>query len=68
MPGLVPGIHALLSGDEVRKAWMAGTSPAMTHWESSGAMIHFREDWFVKPADLRVSPTAHSVKFRVREE
>jgi hypothetical protein len=29
MPGLVPGIHVLLrSGKE--KAWMAGTSPAMT--------------------------------------
>jgi hypothetical protein len=26
MPGLVPGIHALLGA----KAWMAGTSPAMT--------------------------------------
>ena len=28
MPGLVPGIHAFAS--EVRKTWMAGTSPAMT--------------------------------------
>jgi hypothetical protein len=27
MPGLVPGIHAF--GDAI-KAWMAGTSPAMT--------------------------------------
>jgi hypothetical protein len=27
MPGLVPGIHALLVA---AKAWMAGTSPAMT--------------------------------------
>jgi hypothetical protein len=27
MPGLVPGIHALL----VSKTWMAGTSPAMTN-------------------------------------
>src|SRR6185369_13503412 len=27
MPGLVPGIYALLAA---RKAWMAGTSPAMT--------------------------------------
>jgi hypothetical protein len=26
MPGLVPGIHVLAS----MKAWMAGTSPAMT--------------------------------------
>jgi hypothetical protein len=30
MPGLVPGIHVLME----RKAWMAGTSPAMT-WEGS---------------------------------
>jgi hypothetical protein len=31
MPGLVPGIHVLLSW--TTKAWMAGTSPAMTeHW------------------------------------
>jgi hypothetical protein len=29
MPGLVPGIHAF-SDFEVVKAWMAGTSPAMT--------------------------------------
>jgi hypothetical protein len=29
MPGLVPGIHVLL---RARKAWMAGTSPAMTMW------------------------------------
>ena len=28
MPGLVPGIHVLVSTS--RKAWMAGTSPAMT--------------------------------------
>jgi len=27
MPGLVPGIHVLPAA---RKAWMAGTSPAMT--------------------------------------
>ena len=27
MAGLVPGIHAFLSGG---KTWMAGTSPAMT--------------------------------------
>jgi hypothetical protein len=26
MPGLVPGIHAFFAA----KAWMAGTSPAMT--------------------------------------
>jgi hypothetical protein len=29
MPGLVPGIHAL-AFILARKAWMAGTSPAMT--------------------------------------
>jgi hypothetical protein len=29
MPGLVPGIH-VLSGIPQDKAWMAGTSPAMT--------------------------------------
>jgi hypothetical protein len=28
MPGLVPGIHVLVSAS--RKTWMAGTSPAMT--------------------------------------
>jgi hypothetical protein len=32
MPGLVPGIHVFL--DEA-KAWMAGTSPAMTEREKS---------------------------------
>jgi hypothetical protein len=31
MPGLVPGIHALL---DQKKAWMAGTSPAMTAFDS----------------------------------
>jgi hypothetical protein len=30
MPGLVPGIHVFLA--EKRKAWMAGTSPAMTEF------------------------------------
>jgi hypothetical protein len=33
MPGLVPGIHALLAVKHdaaKRKTWMAGTSPAMT--------------------------------------
>jgi hypothetical protein len=29
MPGLVPGIHVLRAA--ARKAWMAGTSPAMTN-------------------------------------
>jgi hypothetical protein len=30
MPGLVPGIHAFLVA-RAAKAWMAGTSPAMTN-------------------------------------
>jgi hypothetical protein len=30
MPGLVPGIHAFLRRHFPSKAWMAGTSPAMT--------------------------------------
>jgi len=29
MPGLVPGVHVFV-GPEKEKAWMAGTSPAMT--------------------------------------
>jgi hypothetical protein len=29
MPGLVPGIHDLAAA-RIDKAWMAGTSPAMT--------------------------------------
>jgi hypothetical protein len=29
MPGLVPGIH-VFAALKIRKAWMAGTSPAMT--------------------------------------
>jgi hypothetical protein len=33
MPGLVPGIHAFLNINAV-KAWMAGSSPAMTKWMS----------------------------------
>jgi hypothetical protein len=30
MPGFMPGIHAFLG----KKAWMAGTSPAMT-WQTN---------------------------------
>jgi hypothetical protein len=30
MPGLVPGIHVFLVTQFKSKAWMAGTSPAMT--------------------------------------
>jgi hypothetical protein len=30
MPGFVPGIHVFLSLLRQEKAWMAGTSPAMT--------------------------------------
>jgi hypothetical protein len=32
MPGLVPGIHVLISKHS--KTWMAGTSPAMTEIKS----------------------------------
>jgi len=35
MPGLVPGIHVFLSEASFIKAWMAGTSPAMTSSEFS---------------------------------
>jgi hypothetical protein len=31
MPGLVPGIHVFLVATS-NKTWMAGTSPAMTHY------------------------------------
>jgi hypothetical protein len=30
MPGLVPGIHVFAARPQVRKTWMAGTSPAVT--------------------------------------
>jgi hypothetical protein len=30
MPGLVPGIHVFTVPVDGEKAWMAGTSPAMT--------------------------------------
>jgi hypothetical protein len=30
MPGLVPGIH-VFAAMQLRKTWMAGTSPAMTN-------------------------------------
>ncbi len=30
MPALVAGIHVFLAGFQLKKAWMAGTSPAMT--------------------------------------
>src|SRR5262245_8629819 len=46
MPGLVPGIHVLRQG----KAWMAGTSPAMTSGSSSG-----REDVMLKTRRLPVA-------------
>jgi hypothetical protein len=36
MPGLVPGIHVLIGF--ARKAWMAGTSPAMTQMNHCGVM------------------------------
>jgi chromate reductase, NAD(P)H dehydrogenase (quinone) len=37
MPGLVPGIHVLLSVS--RKTWMAGTSPAMTQTDNSETVM-----------------------------
>jgi len=30
MPALGAGIHVLFSSPQLRKTWMAGTSPAMT--------------------------------------
>ncbi len=38
MPGFMPGIHALTDFD-FGKAWMAGTSPAMTDYSK---INHFR--------------------------
>ena len=36
MPGLVPGIHVFNSLKFGSKAWMAGTSPAMTEiWRTT---------------------------------
>jgi hypothetical protein len=35
MPGLEPGIHAVFLARKARKAWMAGTSPAMTRQTSA---------------------------------
>ena len=34
MAGLVPAIHVFLAASQRGKAWMAGTSPAMTAWRS----------------------------------
>src|SRR5215470_12781905 len=36
MPGLVPGIHVLAAERKKAKTWMAGTSPAMTSYETFG--------------------------------
>src|SRR6185312_12335714 len=38
MPGLVPGIHVLIHFD-ASKAWMAGTSPAMTTLFKPGRFV-----------------------------
>ncbi|MGY8664364.1 hypothetical protein Q3C01_18730 [Bradyrhizobium sp. UFLA05-109] len=39
MPGLVLGIHVLCAAG---KAWMAGTSPAMTMWKLSASNSHIK--------------------------
>jgi hypothetical protein len=39
MPGLVPGIH-VLTASATAKAWMAGTSPAMTNPGAVNAPAH----------------------------
>src|ERR1700733_5036142 len=52
MPGLVPGIH-VLAAFKPRKAWMAGTSPAMTKSES------FRCSLFARRAGVHVDFHAH---------
>ena len=38
MPGLVPGIHALIALEQ-EKTWMPGTSPAMTGQHHSGLYV-----------------------------
>jgi hypothetical protein len=48
MPGLVPGIHVLI----YKKAWMAGSSPAMTSFETTGKYNH-REDAQDIPSDAQ---------------
>jgi hypothetical protein len=42
MPGLVPGIHAF-SNLAAIKAWMAGTSPAMTLETQADAVCGFTD-------------------------
>jgi hypothetical protein len=44
MPGLVPGIH-VFGGFSSAKAWMAGTSPAMTK-ETAGKPIRVRNHFY----------------------
>jgi hypothetical protein len=41
MPGLVPGIHVFLADLEGSKAWMAGTSPAMTECVDLNVVISY---------------------------
>ena len=43
MPGLVPGIHVFVDV-EIRKTWMAGTSPDMTEIEDRA------NEWSISPA------------------
>ncbi len=43
MPGLVPGIYVFVALTKARKAWMAGTSPAMTEGDGSARKQKIRE-------------------------
>ena len=56
MPGLVPGIH-VLKRSRREKAWMAGSSPAMTSFDD-------RPRCFIRShtSPLFANPTAHSAK------
>jgi hypothetical protein len=40
MAGFIPAIHVLVKLP-LEKAWMAGTSPAMTILRLAGALLHF---------------------------
>src|ERR1043166_1082812 len=50
MPGLVPGIHVLIS--EPARTWMAGTSPAMTQPSGDLSRAYRREEF----VDLGLQP------------
>src|SRR4051794_24000907 len=40
MPRLIPGIHVFLSTLTSDKTWMAGTSPAMTRWNTMSLQLY----------------------------